>query len=105
MDILIKFILYILILLLAIPSGILISYLCSDEIRAWRKRMIIFSIISFLISIIIFLQKFEYSIPISLALLFFAITFFSIYLKSFRNKINKISKIKSKKHRRKNRNI
>jgi hypothetical protein len=74
-------ILYLIILLLGIPTGIYLAWLCKDEIKAWRFRMILISILSFAIAIVLFFINFQYKIPVILSLFFIIITCLTIVWK------------------------
>jgi len=81
----IEVIFYIIILGLGIPIGIFLANICKDETRAWRKRFIIISIVSVLLSLILLFLNFDYKIPSIIGLLFIVVVFLTIYYKSYRN--------------------
>ena len=76
-----KEVLYLIILLLAIPTGLLLGWLCSDEIKNWRKRLIIGIVSCLLLIIILGLIDFQDKIPVLLGLGFIVITSLTIYIK------------------------
>jgi len=76
---------YILILVAGFPAGLILANFCKDEIRAWRKRLIIISVICLIIAIIIGFSNFTYKIPVIITLIFIAITDFTILWKSYKN--------------------
>ncbi|MEK6914292.1 MAG: hypothetical protein AABW83_01450 [Nanoarchaeota archaeon] len=71
-----------LVLLLAFPTGIILSKFCQDELKSWKNKFKIILIISLILSIISIISKFEYKIPITLSLFFIVITMFVLILKS-----------------------
>lgn len=74
-----KTIAYLAILLLALPSGYLLSRLCDDELREGRKWFKIITIISLVLGgILIF-----FNIVVSFSLLFLAIVSIVSLLKSY----------------------
>jgi hypothetical protein len=88
----IKIFLYLILLVLAVIFGIILSYLCKEEIKNWRKRFIRFSIILFFLLIIVFFINLEFKTPIILSLLFIIIVFLTVTLKSYPKLIDKIIK-------------
>jgi len=77
----IKNLVYIIILLLGIPVAEILIKMCGEEINAWKKRVLVISIISIILSIIIFISDAIYKIPISLSLLFIAVVFLRVFFK------------------------
>jgi hypothetical protein len=76
---------YILVLILGFPAGLILSNMCKDEIKSWKKRLIIMSIICFIIAIIISFVPFsilKYKLPIIVTMFFVIITSFTIVWKS-----------------------
>jgi len=86
----IKEVFYIIVVLLGTVNGAILSKLCKDEIRKWRKRFFLIAIVSIILSIIIFFSQFDFKTPMIIALLFMALTSITIYLKA-RNKMNKFN--------------
>jgi len=62
--------LYLFILLAGFPTAYLLSYLCEDEIRNWRKRLLGISIASLIITIGLVFTSFEYRFPVIVTLFF-----------------------------------
>jgi len=60
---------YLLILLSGFPAAFFISKLCKDEIKNWRGRLLLISIVSLLISVLSYI-KFELRLPIIISLIF-----------------------------------
>jgi Mn2+/Fe2+ NRAMP family transporter len=79
----IKNLLYIILLILGFPSGLYLAKICREEIRKWRKRMILISLICFILSVVILISGFEYRLPFAIGLLFIIITFLTIVWKSY----------------------
>ena len=79
----IKELLYLLILILGFPTGLILAKLCKDEIKNWRKRMTIISVICLIIALVISFSDFIYKIPVIIALIFIAITDLTIVWKSY----------------------
>lgn len=65
------------------PVGIFLSKLCRDEIVAWRKRLIMISVVSLLIAIGISFTSFEFQFPSIIALFFVIIMNLVIVWKSY----------------------
>ena len=67
------YLLYLLTILMGIPAGLILKRMCSEEIKAWKKRLIIISFVSLLGMLFFLILSFEYKIPIILNLLFIII--------------------------------
>ncbi len=78
-------ILYLLLLLLGFPIGLILAYLCKEEIKSWRKRLKLISIICLVLIIIILFTNFQYKLPIIFTFLFMIITCLTIVWKSKKN--------------------
>ena len=83
----IKELIYILILIAGVPAGLVLTKLCRDEIRNWRKRLWIISIICLILAFIILFLDFEYKIPAIITLIFILITSMVIIWRSHRHKL------------------
>ena len=79
-----KEILYLIILILGIPAGLILANFCSDEIKKWRKRLLWISGICLILAVVTFFIKFEYKIPVIITLIFIIITYLTIVWKSNR---------------------
>ena len=77
---------YFLILLASFPVAYLIFKLCKDEIKNWRRRLKLISIISLSLSIALFFTDHEFKLSIIVSLVFIAIMNFTIIWISYRNK-------------------
>lgn len=77
-----KNLIYILILLLGFPIGLLLAKMCKDEINAWRKRLLIISGICLLLSLILAFIDYSYKFPAVLTLFFVIILNLTIIWKS-----------------------
>jgi len=76
---------YIIILVIGFPAGLILAKMCKDEIKAWRKRLVIISVICLILAIgISFLPSviFLYKLPSIVALFFIIITSLTIVWKS-----------------------
>jgi|TARA_B100001971_G_C18169573_1_gene526285 uncharacterized membrane protein YoaK (UPF0700 family) len=76
---------YILLLVAGFFVGIILSRLCKDEIKKWRKRLFIMSVISFVLVIIVSFIPFgtyKYKIPTIITLFFIIIVNLTISWKS-----------------------
>lgn len=73
---------YLIILAIGFPAGLILAKMCKDEIKSWRKRLLIICGISLILGIIIFFTYFEYKIPVIITLSFIIITDLTIYWKS-----------------------
>jgi uncharacterized protein HemY len=78
----INLILYAVLLILGIPSGLYLAKICKDEIKKWRKRMVFISVLCFILIFILLFINFEYKIPYIMGLCFIIITFLTIVFKS-----------------------
>jgi accessory gene regulator protein AgrB len=74
--------LYIILLILGFPSGLYLAKICKEEIKKWRKRMILISVVCFILSIVMLISGFEYKLAFAIGLLFIVITFLTIVWKS-----------------------
>lgn len=75
---------YILILLLGFPAGLILANICREEVKSWRKRLIILSVICLFLSISLIFINYQYKIPIIISLIFIIITSLTIVLKSYK---------------------
>lgn len=78
-------IIYLLILIAGFPAGLILAKMCKDEIKSWRKRLIIISVICLIGAIAAsFLPPsiFEYKLPVIITLFFIIITSLTIVWKS-----------------------
>jgi len=74
---------YLLILIAGVPTGLILSKLCKEEIKAWKKRVFIISIIAFILIIIMIFIDFLYKIPIIISLFFIIILCLTIIWKTY----------------------
>ncbi|MEK6830482.1 MAG: hypothetical protein AABX77_00445 [Nanoarchaeota archaeon] len=74
--------LYTIIILAGFPAGLILAGLCNEELKSWKKRLTILSLISLLISIAVYLTDFEFKIPIVITLFFIIIACLTIIWKS-----------------------
>ncbi len=72
-----------LILLTAFPVAYFLIYLCKDEIRGWRKRLNVISLISLILAIVMFFTEFEFKVPIIITCFFVIIMNFTIVYSIF----------------------
>jgi uncharacterized membrane protein YphA (DoxX/SURF4 family) len=77
----IKELIYLLIIFLGIPAGLFLAKICEEEIKAWKKRLGMLTIICSIIGICLFFIDFKYKIP-SIITLGFMIAFFLTILKN-----------------------
>lgn len=75
--------LYLILLILGFAAGIILSNLCKDEIKAWKKTLFIISGICLFIAILISFIGFEYKFPVIISLFFMIITCLTIVWKSY----------------------
>ena len=73
--------LYTIIILAGFPAGLILAGLCNEELKSWKKRLTILSLISLLISIAVYLTDFEFKIPIVITLFFIVIACLTIIWK------------------------
>lgn len=76
---------YLLVLLAGFPAGLILARMCNDEIKAWRKTLVIISVICLILAIAISflpLTIFQYKLPVIIALFFIIITSLTIVWKS-----------------------
>lgn len=77
---------YLLLLLAGFPTGLILARLCREEIKNWRKRLFVISIISLIIEVgvsFIPFNSFTYKFPVIISLFFIIITCLIIVWKSY----------------------
>jgi len=74
--------LYLLLLIIGIPTGLWLSKLCEEELKAWRKRLFIISVICFVLVVVMLFTNFLYKIPIIISLFFIIIVCLTIIWRS-----------------------
>lgn len=62
--------LYLLVLIIGFPTGLLLAHLCMEEVKAWKKKLFIMSGISLLFIIIVSFLEFSYKFPVIISLFF-----------------------------------
>jgi len=72
---------YLILLLVGFPTGLLLAYLCKDEIKAWKKRLFILSAISLISIVVVSFLNFEYKLPVIISLFFIIIVCLTIVWK------------------------
>lgn len=80
----IKEILYGSILVLGVPTGLILKYMCKEEIKSWIKRLKIMSIVCLFLGLLVIFMDFKYKIAVILSLLFIIITNLTIIWKAYR---------------------
>jgi len=73
--------LYLLLLFAGFPVGILLARLCKDEIKSWKKRLLIISIISIFLAIAVSfipVSIYPYKFPAIISLFFITIVCLTI---------------------------
>jgi len=73
---------YLVLLLLGFVNGILLARICKEEIKKWKKRLFIMSIVSLGLIVVISFLNFEYKFPVIISLFFMIITCLTIVWKS-----------------------
>ncbi len=76
---------YVLLLFIGFLVGILLSKLCKDEIKKWRKRLLIMNLIFLVLAIIVSfipLRTYQYKLPTIITLFFIIIVNLTISWKS-----------------------
>jgi len=76
---------YLLLLLAGFPAGLILAKLCKDEIKNWRKRLFIISIISLILAVAVSFIPFDifiYKFPVIVSLFFIIIACLTIVWKS-----------------------
>ena len=77
---------YLLLLIAGFPVGLFLAKLCKEEIKAWRKRLVIISIVCLILIIVISFISIElylYKIPSIVSLFFIIIVCLTIVWKSY----------------------
>lgn len=75
---------YIAILIAGIPAGLVLFKMCSDEIKAWKKRLFIISIVCLVLGFLVWLiPGFDYKIPSDITLGFVIIMNMTIILRKY----------------------
>lgn len=73
-----KEVVYLIVLLLGIPTGIFLAKLCKEEIRKWKFKLKLISLISFIGGIVVYFLNYEYRMPIIISLIFVIIVCLTI---------------------------
>jgi hypothetical protein len=73
---------YLLLLIVGFPIGLILAKLCREEIKAWRKRLFIISVLAFILIIVMIFVNFLYKLPIIITLFFIIIICLTIIWKS-----------------------
>jgi hypothetical protein len=73
---------YIALLLLGILNGFILAWFCKDELKKWKKRFLLISILSVLATGLVTFIALDEKTPIKIALLFTALTFLTLYFKA-----------------------
>jgi len=90
----IQIFLYSILIISGIFCGIYLSNECKDEIKKWKKRLLIIFFISLILIFIIFFSGLKYKIPLVFSLSFVAITSLTIIKTDFlKKKFEKIKKV------------
>ena len=77
---------YLLLLLIGFPIGLLLTKLCKEEIKNWKKRLFIISVLSLILAVVISFVSFEiyaYKFPTIISLFFIIIVCWVIIWKSY----------------------
>ena len=74
--------LWVLLLLLGFPTGLILAKLCKEELKAWKKRFILIIAVSVLTAIFLSFITFQYRIPIIFTLVYLIITFLVLIWRS-----------------------
>lgn len=74
--------LYLLLLLAGFPTGLLLSKLCKDEIKKWRKRLFAMCVIALFGAVMVSFLNFEYKFPVIVSLFFIVIVCLTVVWKS-----------------------
>lgn len=74
---------YLIILVLGFPVGLILAKLCKDEIKKWRRGLLITSGIYLVLIIGILFINIEYKIPVIISLGFMIITNMGIIWKNY----------------------
>jgi len=74
--------LYIILLILGIPAGLFLSKLCKEEIKVWKNRLNIISVIALILAVLISFIDFQYKVPVIITLFFIIIVNLTINWKA-----------------------
>jgi len=77
---------YLLILLAGFPVGLFLAKLCKEEIKVWRKRLFIISVVCLILIVIVSFipyAAFIYKFPVIITLFFIIIVCLSVVWKSY----------------------
>ncbi len=89
--------LYVFLLVLGVPTGLILSSLCKEELKAWKKRLFVIVVACLITIILLILIEFSLKTPIIISLFFIIITNIVIIWKSGKNKRKMSKSNKSKK--------
>ncbi len=79
-----NYLFYVITLFLGFPIGILLAKMCEDEIKSWRRKLIIISFVFLIISLLISFTNFELKFPLIITFFFIVIMYLTIVWKSFK---------------------
>ena len=74
--------LYLALLLIGFPLGLFLAKLCKEEIKNWRVRLFAMSVAALVLAVVVSFFRFEYKVPVIMALFFMIITDLTIIWKS-----------------------
>ena len=75
--------LYLLLLVIGFPFGLLLANLCKEELKAWRTRLFMISVICLIGVVAIAFTSFLYKIPVIISLFFIIIVCLTINWKGY----------------------
>jgi len=78
----IEVILYLILLGFGIPVGFFLAWLCSDEVKNWRRRFLLIALVSLILVAFVFFSDFIYKIPVIVSLLFIVVVNIAVVRKS-----------------------
>ncbi len=70
--------LYLLIVFVGIPAGLILAKLCREELTAWKRRFTYVVIVSLILMPVVYVTNFEYKIPVIVALGFLVLALITI---------------------------
>ena len=73
---------YFILVLIGIPIGLFLAWVAKDELKDWRKRFYILSILALLISLYLLFTNFPLKIPFILGLIFIVVVFSVLIIQS-----------------------
>jgi hypothetical protein len=74
---------YVLLILAGFPTGLVLTKICKDEIKSWKKRLLISVFLCLVIAVAMSFIDFNFRFPVTISLFFIIIADLTIIWKSY----------------------